>query len=108
MGKPIVLSEEIYQRLFGIKESEGHTSIDSVIRTLLLRVDSTILLRSREEIQIKQQELKEEHSKYKSDAPYSAFIGGIIQGMHYILYPYAVISMTEGISKSKKEDLKDG
>lgn len=106
MGKPIVFSEEVYQRLFSIKELEGHTSIDSVVRTLLLRVDSTALLRNREEIKTKQEKLQEERTKYKPDSLYSVFVGGIIQGIHYVLYPHAAITMTQAISKSQKEDLK--
>lgn len=35
MTKQIRLSEEVYNRLFVIKEQKGHLSFDSVIRTLL-------------------------------------------------------------------------
>lgn len=105
MTKQIRFSEEMYNRLFAIKEGEGHMSFDSVVRTLLLRLDSTVLLRSREEIQNKQQEIANERSTYKHDSLYEVFLGGIIQALHWTLRPNAAISMSASIGESRKKDL---
>lgn len=82
-------------------------SFDSVVRTLLLRLDSTILLRSREDIQDKKQEIIDERSKYSEDSPYEIFLCGINQALHWTLNPRAAISMGSLIAESHKKDLKD-
>ena len=102
----IKLSDEVYQRLYATKEMHGHTSFDSVLRTVLLRLDATTLIRSREEIQQEKEKLEDERLKYRHGSAYEIFLGGIIQGLHYVLYPNAAITMRSDIEGKSKEDDK--
>ena len=102
----IKLSDEVYQRLYGIKEGAGHTSFDSVLRTVLLRLDATTLIRSREEIQKEKERIEDERLKYRNGSVYEIFLGGIVQGLHYVLFQNAAITMRSDIEgKSREEDL---
>lgn len=41
-GKPVKLSVQVYEKLHNIKKRGGHTSVDSVLRELLLKAGETL------------------------------------------------------------------